>query len=128
MLGGGSGAAWKRIVSSKNLSVSYSTFTKSTINSALMQQIEICKQQGPSAHDMKLLQDWLKSADGNKSALRGCGWNAWEVQNRCGRNTEVDFLVLSSKHRERDRFERWAGDKLLSIFHRLIGKRFKVCQ
>ena len=41
-----------------------------------MQQIEICKQQGPSAHDMKLLQGWLKSAGGNRCALRGPGWDA----------------------------------------------------
>ena len=88
-----------------------------------MQQIEICKQQGPSAHDLKLLRKWLKSADGNGSALRGSGWNAWEAQN----NMELDFLVLSG-HGERDRFERWVGDKLLSILHRLRRQRFKVCQ
>ncbi|KAK0509175.1 hypothetical protein JMJ35_008546 [Cladonia borealis] len=111
--------AWRKLRSGLE------AYSKCTVNSALMQQIEISKQQGPSAHDMKLLREWLKSSDGNNSALRGYGWDAWEVQNRRDRNTEVDFLVLSSKHRQRDRFERWTGDKLLSIFHRLLGKRFK---
>ena len=42
------------------------------------------------------------------------------------RDTENDFLVLSSRHSNRDRFERWTGDTLLRAYHRLIGQRLKV--
>ena len=42
------------------------------------------------------------------------------------RDTENDFLVLSSKHSKRDRFERWAGDIFLRVYHRFIGQRFRV--
>ena len=50
----------------------------------------------------------------------------WEASEGRLRDTENDFLVLSSKHRNRDRFERWAGDTFLRVYHRLIGRRFKV--
>jgi hypothetical protein len=91
-----------------------------------MQQIEICKQDGPTKHDFRLLQSWLASPEGNESSLRGPGWNVWEKREGRLRDTENDYLVMSSKHRNRDRFERWAGDTLLGLYHRLIGQRFKV--
>lgn len=94
-------------------------------DNALMQQIEFSKQVGPSNHDLKLLRHWLTSTDGNESALRGPGWNAWEK----GPETKVqesEYIVLSSKHRNTDRFERWTGDTLLGLYHRLIGRHLKV--
>ncbi|KAL8827199.1 MAG: hypothetical protein Q9191_003333 [Dirinaria sp. TL-2023a] len=48
----------------------------------LVQQIKICKQDGPSKHDLNILQDWLVSAEGNESSLRGPGWDAWEKEQR----------------------------------------------
>ena len=50
----------------------------------------------------------------------------WEASEGRLRDTENDFLVLSSKHRKRDRFERWVGDRFLRVYHRLIGWRSKV--
>ncbi len=91
-----------------------------------MQQIEICKHDGPSNHDLRSLRGWLNSPEGNNSALRGSGCDTWETDGRLDRDTEKDFVVLSSKHRQRDRFERWAGDTLLGVFHRLVGKHFSV--
>ena len=90
-----------------------------------MQQIEIWKQDGPSNHDLKLLREWLTSADGNESSLRGPGWNTWEKGQEL-RNAKNEYVVLSSKHQNRDRFERWTGDTLLGLYHRVIGRRLKV--
>ena len=91
-----------------------------------MQQIEICKQDGPSKHDLGLLRGWLVSPEGNDSSLRGPGWDAWEKDEGRLRDTEHDYVALSSKHKSRDRFERWTGDALIGFYHRLIGRRFRV--
>ena len=96
-------------------------------NNALLQQIKICKQSGPSEHDLRLLRSWLGRAKGNACSLRGPGSDVWEVSEGRLRDTESDFLVLSSKHSKKDRFENWVGTTLLRIYHRLIGKRFKAC-
>ena len=93
---------------------------------ALLQQIKICKQDGPSKHDLNLLQSWLGRAKGNDHSLRGPGSDVWKVGEGRLRDTESDFLVLSSRHRNQDRFERWTGETLLRVYHRLIGRRFKV--
>lgn len=95
-------------------------------DNALLQQIEICKQDGPTHHDLSLFRSWLIRARGNDCSLRGPGSDVWKVGERRLRDTENDFLILSSKHGNRDRFERWAGDTLLRVYHRLIGRRFKV--
>ena len=95
-------------------------------NNALLQQIEICKQDGPSEHDLRILRNWLQRPKGNQSSLRGPGCDVWEASEGRLRDSENDFLVLSPKHRKRDRFERWAGDTFLRVYHRLIGRRFKV--
>ena len=100
--------------------------TDDRTNHALLQQIEICKHGGPSKHDLDLLRTWLISAEGNASSLRGPGWDIWEKPQEQLRNSETDYLVLSTKHRNKDRFERWVGDNLLGVYHRLIGRRFKV--
>ena len=91
-----------------------------------MQQVDICRQSGPTKHDLNVLQKWLISPEGNNSALEGEGWDAWEEQEGRLRDTEYDYIVLSSNHRNRDRFEHWAGDTLLRFYHRLIGRRLKV--
>ena len=93
---------------------------------ALLQQIEICKQSGPSEHDVSFLRSWLNRIGGNSSSLRGPGSDVWEVSEGRLRDTENDYLVLSPKHRNRDRFERWAGDTFLRVYHRFIGRHFKV--
>lgn len=95
-------------------------------NNALLQQIQICKQDGPSKHDLSLFRSWLGRATGNDYSLRGPGSDVWKVAEGRLRDTENDFLVLSPKHRNRDRFERWVGDTLLRVYHRLIGQRFSV--
>ena len=97
-------------------------------NRALLQQIEICKQDGPSRHDLRLLRGWLVSADGNDCSLEGPGWDAWigDEGSSGDQDSENDYVVLSSKHGNRDRFERWAGDSLLGLYHRLVGRHFKV--
>lgn len=92
-----------------------------------MQQIEICKQGGPSEHDLSLFRSWLTSSKGNQSSLRGPGWDTWEKSEGRFRDTENDYVVLSSIHQSRDRFERWTGDTLLGIYHRLVGRRTRVC-
>ena len=92
---------------------------------ALMQQIELSKQDGPSKHDLRLLQDWLVSAAGNASSLRGQGWDTWELGQGL-EQIEKDYIVLSSKHQKRDRFVRWTGDTLLGLYHRHIGRHIKV--
>ena len=92
---------------------------------ALMQQIELSKQDGPSKHDLRLLQDWLVSAAGNGSSLRGQGWDTWDIGQGL-RDTEKDYIVLSSNHQKRDRFVRWTGDTLLGLYHRFIGRHIKV--
>ena len=94
-----------------------------------MQQIELSKQSGPSQHDLCLLRDWLNGTngvEGNQASLRGSGCQAWKPGAGGLIDTENDYVVLSSKHKNRDRFERWAGDTLLGIYHRLIGCHFKV--
>ena len=95
-------------------------------NQALVQQIKICKQDSPSKRDLNILKDWLVSAQGNESSLRGPGWDAWEKGKGGLWDTENDYVVMSSKHMRRDRFERWFGDTLLGLYHRLIGRRFTV--
>ena len=95
-------------------------------NNALLQQIKICKQDGPSEHDLSILRSWLDCPKGNNCSLRGPGWDVWKAREGQLRDTENDFLVLSSKHSNRDRFERWTGDTLLQVYHRHIGRRFKV--
>ena len=92
----------------------------------MLQQLEICKHGGPSKHDLDLLRTWLVSAEGNGSSLRGPGWDIWEKAQGRLRDSETDYLVLSSKHRNKDRFERWVGDTLLGVYHRLIGRHLKV--
>ena len=92
---------------------------------ALLQQIEISKQDRPSKHDLSLLRSWLDLGEGNDCSLRGPGSDVWAGDGRT-RETETDFLVLSSKHRNRDRFERWTGDTLLGIYHHLISRCSKV--
>lgn len=87
-----------------------------------MRQFEICKHEGPSNHDLRFLRGWLMGTDGNNSALRGRGCDTWDIGNRQSWDSDKDFLALSSKHRQRDRFERWAGDTLLGVYHRLIGR------
>ena len=98
-------------------------FSKDT---ALLQQIEICKQDGPSKHDLSFFRRWLIRANGNACSLRGPGSDVWEVSEGRPGDVENDFLVLSAKHSNRDRFERWIGDTLLRVYHRIIGQRFKV--
>ena len=95
-------------------------------NNALLQQIEICKQEGPSEHDLSFLRSWLSRTKGNSCSLRGPGSDVWNVSEGRLRDTENDFLVLSSRHSKRDRFERWTGDTFLRVYHRFIGQRFKV--
>ena len=95
-------------------------------NNALLQQIQICKQDGPSEHDLSFLRSWLSRTNGNSCSLRGPGSDVWNVSEGRLRDTENDFLVLSSRHSKRDRFERWAGDIFLRVYHRFIGQRFKV--
>lgn len=107
-------------------SIFLKTLTDISTNHALVQQIEICKYGGPSQHDLSLLRSWLTSPEGNDLSLRGWGCDVWEEHEGRLRDTENDFVVLSSKHRSRDRFERWAGDTLLGIYHRLLGRHFKV--
>ena len=93
---------------------------------ALLQQIEICKQDGPSKHDLSFFRSWLHRAKGNDCSLRGPGWDVWEVSEGGLRNAENDFLAVSSIHSRRDRFERWIGDTVLLVYHRLVGQYFKV--
>lgn len=90
-----------------------------------MQQIEICKQDGPGEHDLGLLRRWLCSDEGNGSSLEGPGWNAWDAVPGNDQNRDRDFVVLSSKHRHRDWFERWIGDSLLKTYHRFFGRHHK---
>ena len=99
------------------------TFSK---DNALLQQIEICKQDGPSKHNLGFLRSWLDSVKGNDCSLRGPGSNVWDVGEAPLRDTENDFLVLSLKHSNRDRFERWMGETLLQFYHRFIGRRRRV--
>ncbi|KAM0803918.1 hypothetical protein BDR22DRAFT_886215 [Usnea florida] len=94
-------------------------------NNALLQHIEISKLDGPSKHDLSLLRNWLGRATGNDCSLRGPGSDVWKVGEGRFRNTENDFLVLSSKHCNRDLFERWIGDTLLRVYHRFVGERLK---
>ena len=93
---------------------------------ALLEQVELCKQENASKHDFKLLLHWLASSRGNRSCLRGPGCDVWNTNHGEDTNAHNDFLVLSSKHGNRDRFERWAGDTFLSLYHRLLGQRLKV--
>ena len=87
------------------------------------------KHKGPSNHDFTLFQTWLKDTKGNNSSLRGCGWDVWEKDEGLSQGDfKHEFVALSSRHSERDRFERWAGDTLLGVFHQIIGQRFKVCK
>ncbi|KAM0803376.1 hypothetical protein BDR22DRAFT_886751 [Usnea florida] len=86
-------------------------------------QLEISKHEGPSKHDLRFLRGWLTGTDGNNSALRGCGSDAWNADNGQEKDLNKDLVALSSKHRQRDRFERWAGDNLLGAFHRLVASR-----
>ena len=96
-------------------------------DNALLQQIELCKQSGPSEHDLGQLRLWLHKERGNNSALRGPGSRIWETEGNPDIDAENDFVVLSSKHRDRDHFERWTGDTFLGKYHRFIAKHFVVC-
>ena len=91
-----------------------------------MQQIELCKQDGPSKHDLGLLRYWLASKKGNFSDLKGPGAFAWGTTEDQSVDAENDFVALSAEHKSRDRFERWAGETLLGVYHRLVVRRFKV--
>ena len=100
--------------------------TEISKNNALLQHIEISKQEGPSKHDLALLRSWLGRSSGNGSSLRGPGSDVWKLGEGRLKDTENDLLVLSSKHSTRDRFECWVGDTLLRVYHRFVGRRFKV--
>lgn len=50
----------------------------------------------------------------------------WSKGDGFGGDKSEDFLVLSSKRIFRDNFERWAGDTVLGLFHRFVGRHFKV--
>ncbi len=93
---------------------------------ALLQQIELCKQDGPSKHDMSLLRDWLIKDEGNDGALNGPGCCAWSISEDQGFHSRNDFVVLSSTHKNRDRFERWTGDTVLGVYHRFVARHFRV--
>jgi len=94
---------------------------------ALLQQIEISKQDGPTERDLRVLRNWLITADGNDSALVGPGAAAWHIRDEQSFHCENDFVVFSAAHRYRDRFERWTGDTVLGKYHRFIARHFKVC-
>ena len=97
---------------------------------ALMQQISLCKQDGPCKSDLHSLRVWLGSTTGNDHSLGGPGDEVWTLYDGEKRSKyEDDFMVLSSRHVEIDRFERWIGDTLLDIYHHCVAKRFvKVCR
>ena len=120
---------WKSTVSMKTRPSSVWDMwdsANSLLYSALIQQLEISKHEGPSKHDLSFLRGWLTGTDGNNSALRGCGSDAWNAGNGQEKDLDKDLVALSSKHRQRDRFERWAGDTLLGVFHRLVASRSNV--
>ena len=99
--------------------------TDTLLDSALLQQIQLCTHEGPSKHDLQLLRQFLWSEDGNFSALRGRGAHVWTVEHGFTDNTD-DFVVLSPKHRQLDHFTRLVSDQFLKLFHLAIGRRLKV--
>jgi len=72
------------------------------IDTALLQQIELNKQAGPSRHDLQLLREWLISSKGNNGDLRGPGFDIWKEgdEKEEGRKKE-DFIVLNARHEGR---------------------------
>ncbi|KAI9728814.1 MAG: hypothetical protein M1834_007200 [Cirrosporium novae-zelandiae] len=93
-------------------------------DSALLQQIELCKCVGPGYYHLKPLQMWLANTDGNNSDLRGMSWDVWEELEDKGADQErkADYIILSDKYKKRDHFTRRMGSTLLVAFQRYIRR------
>ncbi len=99
------------------------------VDTALLQQIELNKQAGPSRHDLQLLREWLISSKGNNGDLRGPGFDIWKEEGdekEEGRKKE-DFMVLNARHEGRDGLLRWVGERGFGVLYRVFGCLIRVC-
>lgn len=96
--------------------------TNATIDTALLQQVELQSQPQPTKHNLNILQHFLASEHGCHNELRGIDSTIWDVE-----GDTRDFLSLSNKHARRDLFSRWLGDTFLKWWHERIRSPCLVC-
>ncbi|SLM40034.1 hypothetical protein LPUS_10725 [Lasallia pustulata] len=125
---------WKALQKSKGMGGTLQKDAQSRLqvklaayNGALLQQIELCRQSGPSQYDLRLLRLWLISSKGNNCGLAGPGWDVWEEDKNHDVESKkrADLVVLSAKHKGQDYLLRWMGEKAFGLLYRLLGKRMK---
>jgi hypothetical protein len=74
----------------------------------------------PLQRDLKYLTEWMIRTDMGGVYLDGEDSLTWTEKEFQG-----DLLTLKPRSND-DLFYRWVSDNFMSLFHRLVGKYFKV--
>lgn len=95
--------------------------TDSEKDNALLQQKLLAKFSPPSPRDLRFLQEWMERPTMGKVYLLGRDSETWTTANA------RDLVTV--KHRgDEDPFSGWVMDCVVHVWHRLLGRHFRVCE
>jgi hypothetical protein len=77
------------------------------------------KWDGPTAHDVDFLRDWLKQPGMGDCALLGADHDSYSVDN------QRDIVAIHPRQAP-DLFSRWFTDGVVPKWHACIGRKLKV--
>jgi hypothetical protein len=91
------------------------------IDEALQNALPLAAVAPPAKPDIEFLRLWLKRPAMGNSFLRGDEETIWDAAN------EKDLITLHPAVHEADKLTKFLNEKMLDVYHSVIGRRRKVC-
>jgi hypothetical protein len=95
------------------------TFSPSK-DKALLRFGEVCALEEANKADLKILREWLARKHGGHCFLKGYEADIWNEDH------EKDLVSVTAPSRNKDALSHWVDLYILPIYHRVLGRRFKV--
>jgi hypothetical protein len=126
---GGDGRQWETMIQIRDLLKQYSKFglplpgkiqnANSHIDEAVLVQSMLMKLKSPRARNLQYLQVWMERPTMGNVYLLGADSDIWSDPN-------VWDLIALDQRPANDMFSAWVSDSVLPVYHRAIGRLFKV--
>ena len=86
---------------------------------ALQQQTNLTALKPVNSRDLSFLQEWMRRPSMGNVYLIGRDSDIWSKPNLS------DLIVLRARHSD-DLLTRWLSDTFVQIYHRVVGRFFRV--